>query len=68
MNYGRASWSCRQRGWITISECNYDVLERSYYLDSGQEPVGRFSDAFLEKVRQAFVPFLAAGSARVNRT
>lgn len=57
-----------KRGWITISECNYDVLERSYYLDSGQEPLGRFSEAFLEKVRQSFAPFLAAGAARVNRT
>ncbi|UIJ93922.1 hypothetical protein Q1M62_26535 [Sinorhizobium meliloti] len=64
----RAKLTGYRRGWITISECNYDVLERSYYLDSGQEPVGRFSDAFLEKVRQAFVPLLAAGSARVNRT
>lgn len=64
----RARLTGYSHGWITISECNYDVLERSYYLDSGQKPIGRFSDAFLEKVRQAFVPFLAAGSARVNRT
>lgn len=64
----RAKLTGYERGWITISECNYDVLERSYYLDTAQKPLGRFSDAFLEKVRQAFVPFLATGSARVNRT
>jgi len=56
-----------ERGWITVSECNYDVVERSYYLDQSQAPIGRFSDAFLEKVRQCFAPLLAAGSARVNR-
>lgn len=64
----RANLTGYDRGWITISECNYDVLERSYYFDPSQAPVGRFSDAFLEKLRQAFTPFLAAGSARVNRT
>lgn len=64
----RAKLAGYERGWITVSECNYDVLERSYYLAYGQKPVGRFSNAFLEKVRQAFAPFLAAGSAKVNRT
>lgn len=56
------------RGWITVSECNYDVLERSYYFDQSQAPIGRFSDAFLETIRKAFASFLATGSARVNRT
>lgn len=64
----RAKLTGYERGWITVSECNYDVLQRSYYLDPAQEPIGRFSDAFLEKVRQSFAPFLAAGAARVNRT
>lgn len=54
----RAKLTGYKRGWITISECNYDVLERSYYLDPGQDPVGRFSDAFLEEVRQAFSPLV----------
>jgi hypothetical protein len=64
----RAKLTGYAQGWITISECNYDVLERSHYLDQSQAPLGRFSDAFLETIRQAFAPFLAAGSARVNRT
>ncbi|MDI6836453.1 hypothetical protein [Ciceribacter thiooxidans] len=64
----RAKLTGYERGWITVSECNYDVLQRSYYLDPAQKPIGRFSDAFLEKIRQAFAPFLAAGKARVNRT
>ncbi|SCM76537.1 conserved hypothetical protein [uncultured Pleomorphomonas sp.] len=50
-----------------MSECNYDVLERSYYLNHGKAPIGRFSDAFLETIRKAFAPFLVTGSARVNR-
>ena len=64
----RAKLTGHARGWITISECNYDVLERSYYLDQSQAPIGRFSDAFLETVRKAFAPFLATGTARINRT
>lgn len=64
----RAKLTGYAHGWITVSECNYDVLERSYYFDRSQAPLGRFSDAFLETIRQAFAPFLASGSARVNRT
>jgi hypothetical protein len=64
----RAKLTNYAHGWITVSECNYDILERSYYLDQSQAPLGRFSDAFLETIRQAFAPFLASGSARVNRT
>ena len=64
----RAKLTGHERGWITVSECNYDVLERSYYLDRSQPRLGRLSDAFLETVRTAFAPFLATGLARVNRT
>lgn len=64
----RARLTGYERGWITVSECNYDILERSYYFDWRQTPIGRFSEASLERVRQAFAPFLAAGSARVIRT
>lgn len=64
----RAKLARYERGWITVSECNYDILERSYYFDTRQEPVGRFSDAFLEEIRMAFKPFLAKGSARISRT
>ncbi len=64
----RAKLTRYSRGWITVSECNYDILERSYHFDSRQEAVGRFSDAFLEEIRTAFTPFLAAGSAKISRT
>jgi len=64
----RANLTGYARGWITVSEYNYDILERSYYFDAGKPPSGRFSDAFLEKIRQAFAPHLAAGKARIDRT
>ncbi|WP_322996469.1 hypothetical protein [Castellaniella sp.] len=64
----RAGLTHYPRGWITITECNYDILERSYYLDQSQEVMGRFSEAYLEEIRKAFAPFLAQGTARVSRT
>ena len=67
-NSAHARLTAYERGWITVSECNYDILERSYYLDTRQNPLGHFSDAFLEEIRRAFAPFLSAGNARVIRT
>lgn len=64
----RAKLTGYDSGWITISECNYDVSERSYHFNASQQPLGRFSEAFLEEIRTAFAPFLAAGAARVTRT
>lgn len=64
----RAKLTGYDSGWITISECNYDVIERSYHFNASQQPLGRFSEAFLEEIRTAFAPFLAAGAARVTRT
>ncbi|APO71954.1 hypothetical protein ACDY97_07540 [Rhizobium mongolense] len=64
----RAKLSDLKRGWITVSECNYDILGKSYHFDMTQTPRGKFSGIFLEEVRKAFAPFLAAGRARVDRT
>lgn len=64
----RAKLTGYDRGWITVSECNYDVIERSYHFNALQQPIGRFSETFLEDIRTAFAPFLAAGAARVIRT
>jgi len=44
--------------WIKVSECNYDILEKSYHFDPGQKTIGKFSDPFLEVVREKFGPFL----------
>jgi len=55
------------RAWITVSEHNRDIAERSFYYDPSAEPLGTFSDAFLLKVQRAALPFFKSGSARVAR-
>ncbi len=64
----RAGLSTLKRGWITVDEFNYDIAERSWHLDLRQEPSGRFSANFLEEIRQALRPVLAASAGRVDRT
>jgi hypothetical protein len=64
----RAGLSDLKLGWITVSEYNYDIAERSYYFDPNQRPRGRFSPRFLEQIRQALRPFLSAHAGRVDRT
>ncbi len=64
----RAKLTDYEHGWITVSECNYDILERSFHFDARQKPQGKFSGMFLEEVRKAFAPFLAAGTAKIDRT
>ena len=57
----------RKRGWITVSEHNRDIAERSFYLDLNSEPLGTFSDAFLLKIQRAALPFFKSDAARVSR-
>lgn len=64
----RAKLTDHTRGWITVSECNYDIAEKSFHFDARQKPLGRFGDVFLEEVRKAFIPFLAARTAKIDRT
>lgn len=64
----RAHLSLFKRAWVTVGEYNYDIAERSYFLEHGQKPRGAFSAAFLEEIRQALRPTLAARSGRIDRT
>jgi hypothetical protein len=64
----RAGLTVLKRGWITVGEYNYDIAERSYYLDSNQLPRGQFSPNFLEEIRQALRPLLIAHEGRIDRT
>lgn len=64
----RAGLSMFRRGWITVSEYNYDIAERSYHLDPNQSPRGQFGPSFLEEIRQALRPILASKKGQVNRT
>jgi hypothetical protein len=64
----RAGLSDAKRGWITVSEYNYDILERSWDFPVSSPPVGRFSRPFLKQIEQAFLPTLRGKQGRVDRT
>jgi len=64
----RAGLSSSKRGWVTVSEFNYDIAERSWHFDPAQTPQGRFGAHFLEEIRQALRPVLAAKTGRIDRT
>ena len=63
----RAGLSSFKQGWITVSEYNYDILERSFNFDPSQKPLGQFSPRFLEDIRQAFLPTLRSRQSKVDR-
>ncbi len=64
----RAGLSRYPSAWIVTSEFNYDIAERSFYLDLSAAPLGRFSGEFLKQVAQALQPTLVRGGRRVSRT
>lgn len=53
--------------WITVSEFNHDIAEKSFYYDANTEVLGSFSRGFLAKVAAAFKPYLAQPGAKVSR-
>jgi hypothetical protein len=64
----RAGLSAFKRGWITVSEYNYDVAERSFHFEPGQPPLGQFSPQFLEAIRQKLRLLLERKEGRIDRT
>ena len=64
----RAGLDELRQGWITVSEYNYDIAERSYYFEPGQRPRGQFGPKFLEEIRVALRPTIAAHIGRIDRT
>jgi len=64
----RAGLSTFRRGWLSVDEYNYDVVERSYYFDGGQRPRGAFSAKFLKEILKAIRPMLVARVGRIDRT
>ncbi len=58
---GLADW---KRGWVIVSEANFDSLENSWYFSPDQLPRGRFSPAFLSKISARFQDLLKAGNLR----
>lgn len=63
----RAGLDTLSRGWITVSEYNYDILERSWDFPVNRPALGRFSGPFLKTIERAFLPTLRGQRARVNR-
>jgi hypothetical protein len=61
---GLSNW---KRAWITVSEYNYDIAERSFYLDTGQQSLGRFSRSFVAQLAIQLKHLLQAKSGRVER-
>ncbi|WP_439631804.1 hypothetical protein [Shinella sp.] len=56
---------CRRAGlgdlkqcWVIVDEYNYDIAERSWYIEPDKKTLGRFSKTFMMKIATAF------GSAR----
>jgi hypothetical protein len=52
--------------WVVVDEYNYDVVERSWYIEPGGHALGRFSKAFVMKIATAFAEARTSGR-RVNR-
>ncbi len=63
----RAGLSEWKRAWVTINEYNYDVAERSWYLNAHRAPLGRFSKPFMMRLAAAVAPLFKTREARVDR-
>lgn len=64
----RAGFSTLKRGWITVSEYNYDVAERSFHVDPNQAPRGAFGPGFMNRIWSAIRPLFVAAQGRIDRT
>ena len=63
----RAGLKDGKEAWITVSEFNHDIAERSFYYEPHTQVLGQFSKAFLGKIAAAARPFIAQSSARISR-
>ena len=56
-------------GWIILDEFNHDIVERSHYFDPSRPPMGRFSEAFTARIKNALRAAIAERAAvRIDRT
>ncbi|CAN7741749.1 MULTISPECIES: hypothetical protein [Mesorhizobium] len=62
----RAGLTDLKRCWIVVDEYNYDIAERSWYIEADGKPLGRFSKAFMMKIAGAFIEARSEGR-RVSR-
>ncbi len=64
----RAGLSDVKRCWGVVDEYNYDVAERSCYIEPDEKALGRFSKAFMMKIAAAFGEASRKAGRRVDRT
>ncbi|HLH47871.1 MAG TPA: hypothetical protein VKV96_00910 [Roseiarcus sp.] len=64
----RGGLSDFKRAWVTISEYNYDIVERSFYLDPAGPPLGRFSKSFMMQLAPKVADLFRGRQARIDRT
>ncbi|MCP2138647.1 hypothetical protein J2S28_005771 [Rhizobium sp. SLBN-94] len=62
----RAGLSDLKRCWIMVDEYNYDIVERSWYIEPDQAILGRFSKSFMVKIARLFAE-ARVRTGRVNR-
>lgn len=64
----RAGLRDLKRCWIVVDEYNYDVVEKSWYIEPDEQALGRFSKAFMMRIAAAFSEASRKSDRRVNRT
>ncbi|APH74885.1 hypothetical protein [Aquibium oceanicum] len=62
----RAGLGDLKQCWIVVDEYNYDIVERSWYIEPGSDALGRFSRAFVARIANAFIEARQSGQ-RVSR-
>ncbi len=62
----RAGLGDLKQSWIMVDEYNYDIVERSWYIEPDQDILGRFSKSFMVKIAGMFAE-ARSRSGRVNR-
>ena len=65
----RAGLKDWKEGWVIIDECNYDIAETSLYFETTQGVLGRFSEAFTSRIKNALRTAIQSRSMqRIDRT
>lgn len=61
---GLSEW---KQAWVYVSEYNYDIAQRSFYLEPETGPRKKLSSRFMALVIREFRPTVTRPSARVDR-
>lgn len=64
----RAGLAGVRRAWVVVDEYNYDVAERSWYIEPDRHDERRLSKPFMMKLAEAFAAARGSAPVRVDRT